>query len=103
MGLFEKILAVSQHPDDAAILEDLKRLLKEHFDYEEGKFCEIPNFNCVDHKMKHYKFLLSLNSSRFLLDAKKSTGPRTGWHNISRTLTISTRRDSLPQSKLCSD
>merc|ERR1711951_199847 len=38
--LFQKILAVSQHPEDAAILEDLKRLLKEHFDYEEGKFCE---------------------------------------------------------------
>merc|ERR1711973_895061 len=54
--LFQKILAVSQHPEDAAILEDLKRLLKEHFDYEEGKFCEIPHFNCVDHKMKHYKF-----------------------------------------------
>jgi len=54
--LFQKILAVSQHPDDAAILANLKKLLKEHFEYEEGKFCEIPNFNCVDHKMKHYKF-----------------------------------------------
>merc|ERR1712168_1130273 len=56
--LFEKILAVSQHPDDPAILADLKRLLKEHFDYEEGNFCGIPNFNCVDLKMKHYKFFV---------------------------------------------
>ena len=55
-GLFAKILAVSQHPDDAAILADLKTALKNHFDYEESKFCEIPNFNCIDHKMKHYKF-----------------------------------------------
>ena len=56
--LFQKILAVSQHPEDAAILEDLKRLLKEHFDYEEGKFCEIPHYSCVQHKMKHYKFFV---------------------------------------------
>jgi len=56
--LFQKILAVSQHPEDPVVLEELKKLLKEHFVYEEGKFCEIPNFNCVDHKMKHYKFFV---------------------------------------------
>jgi len=54
--LFQKTLAISQHPENAEKLAELKRLFKEHFDYEEKKFCEIPNFACVDHKMKHYKF-----------------------------------------------
>ena len=30
--------------------------MKAHFAYEEQRFCAIPNFNCVDHKMKHYRF-----------------------------------------------
>lgn len=54
--LFQKILAVSQHPEDAAILADLKRLFNEHFDYEEGRFCDVKSYACVEHKMKHYRF-----------------------------------------------
>merc|ERR1711872_864446 len=57
--LFENILAVSQHPEDPEVLSKLNTLLEQHFEYEEGKFCEIPNYNCVDHKMKHYKFFVT--------------------------------------------
>jgi len=62
--LFENILAVSQHPEDPEILAKLKNLLKEHFEYEEGKFCEIPSYNCIDHKMKHYKFFVAFNDQQ---------------------------------------
>merc|ERR1712189_146831 len=27
----------------------------------EGRFCAVQNFNCVDHKMKHYKFFVLLD------------------------------------------
>merc|ERR1711887_268275 len=57
--LFENILAVSQHPEDPEVLSKLNTLLEQHFEYEEGKFCEIPNYNCVDHKMNHYKFFVT--------------------------------------------
>jgi len=57
--LFENILAVSQHPEDPEVLAKLKTLLEQHFEYEEGKFCEIPSYNCIDHKMKHYKFFVT--------------------------------------------
>jgi len=62
--LFEYILAVSQHPDDPEVLAKLKKLLEEHFEYEEGKFCEIPNFNCIEHKMKHYKFFVTFKEQK---------------------------------------
>ena len=58
--LFANILAVSQHPDDAAKLQDLKDNMDLHFQYEEQRFCAIPNFACVAHKMKHYKFWVIL-------------------------------------------
>merc|ERR1711922_117396 len=40
--LFANILAVSQHPDDAAKLQDLKDNMDLHFQYEEQRFCAIP-------------------------------------------------------------
>ena len=54
--LFANILAVSQHPDDADKLQVLKDNMDLHFQYEEQRFCAIPNFACVQHKMKHYKY-----------------------------------------------
>jgi len=58
--LFANILDVSQHPEDAGKLQVLKDNMKLHFDYEQERFCAVPNFNCVDHKMKHYKFFVVL-------------------------------------------
>merc|ERR1712112_503637 len=58
--LFANILDVSQHPDDQAKLDVLKENMRLHFDYEQQRFCAVPNFNCVDHKMKHYKFFVVL-------------------------------------------
>merc|ERR1712002_1082329 len=63
-ALFKNILAVSQHPEDQGILDGLKKLLEEHFEYEEGKFCEIPDYNCVDHKMKHYRFWVTFKEQK---------------------------------------
>jgi len=59
--LFANILEVSQIPDSQTALDKLKENMKLHFDFEEGRFCEVQNFNCVDHKMKHYKFFVLLD------------------------------------------
>jgi len=62
--LFANILAVSQHPDDADKLQVLKDNMDLHFQYEEQRFCAIPNFACVQHKMKHYKFWVVLEDQQ---------------------------------------
>merc|ERR1712216_988366 len=62
--LFANILAVSQHPDDAAKLQVLKDNMDLHFQYEEQRFCAIPNFACVAHKMKHYRFWVVLEDQQ---------------------------------------
>jgi len=61
--LFANILAVSQDPANAAKLEELKQNMKQHFLYEEDKFCSVESFNCVDHRMKHYKFWVHLEDA----------------------------------------
>jgi len=62
--LFANILDMSEHPEDAGKLQLLKDNLKSHFDYEEQRFCAVPNYNCVDHKMKHYKFFVVLEDQQ---------------------------------------
>merc|ERR1711974_373632 len=57
-------LPVSQHPDDANKLQVLKDNMDLHFQYEEQRFCAIPNFACVQHKMKHYKFWVVLEDQQ---------------------------------------
>merc|ERR1719244_302638 len=58
--LFAQILAVSQHPEDASKLDELKKGMWNHFQYEEQRYCSVPGYSCVDHKMKHYKFWVIL-------------------------------------------
>ena len=58
--LFAQILAVSQDPDSVANLDALKNGIRMHFEYEQQRFCAIPSYNCVDHKMNHYKFWVIL-------------------------------------------
>merc|ERR1739845_5449 len=91
--LFAQILAVSQAPDSAEKLATMKDSMRKHFDYEQQRFCSVPGYNCVDHKMKHYKFWVILDDLHVPIDCEKITGPRTGWHSTSRTLTTGTRRD----------
>jgi len=62
--LFANILAVSQQPDDASKLKTLKDNMKQHFLYEEGHFCSVEDFNCVDHRMKHYSFWVILENQQ---------------------------------------
>jgi len=59
--LFAQILAVSQHPEDASKLDELKKGMWNHFQYEEQRYCSVPGYSCVDHKMKHYKFWVILD------------------------------------------
>ena len=59
--LFAQILAVSQHPENADNLAILKKEMWNHFQYEEQRYCAVPGYNCVDHKMKHYKFWVILD------------------------------------------
>merc|ERR1719187_1960143 len=62
--LFANILAVSQNPSDDAALQTLKDNMRLHFDYEQQRYCAVPNYNCVDHKMKHYKFWVVLEDQK---------------------------------------
>jgi len=68
--LFANILAISQRPDDAAALATLKKNLKLHFGYEESRFCAIPSYNCVDHKMKHYRFWVVMEDAHVPSDCE---------------------------------
>merc|ERR1712058_110070 len=62
--LFANILAVSQNPSDDVALQTLKDNMRLHFDYEQQRYCAVPNYNCVDHKMKHYKFWVVLEDQK---------------------------------------
>ena len=64
-------MEVSQKPDSVDALNKLKKQMKTHFDYEENRFCSVPNFNCVDHKMKHYKFFVILDDLKAPIDCEK--------------------------------
>jgi len=59
--LFAQILAVSQHPESQDNLDILKKGMWDHFQYEEQRYCAVQGYNCVDHKMKHYKFWVILD------------------------------------------
>ena len=52
---------MSQHPENADSLATLKKGIEDHFAYEEQRYCAVPEYNCVDHKMKHYKFWVILD------------------------------------------
>jgi len=69
--LFADILKVSQDPDSAANLDTLKKNMRLHFDYEQQRFCAVPSYNCVDHKMKHYKFWVILDDLQVPIDCEK--------------------------------
>ena len=69
--LFADILKVSQDPDSAANLDTLKKNMRLHFDYEQQRFCAVPSYNCVDHKMKHYKFWVILDDLQVPVDCEK--------------------------------
>merc|ERR1711872_43367 len=57
-GLFNAILLI-ERDNTKEHLTDAYIKYRDHFEYEEGKFCEIPSYNCIDHKMKHYKFFVT--------------------------------------------
>ena len=69
--LFAQILAESQDPDSVANLDALKNGIKMHFEYEQQRFCAVPSYNCVDHKMKHYKFWVILDDLQVPVDCEK--------------------------------
>merc|ERR1711887_83882 len=69
--LFAQILAVSQAPDSAEKLATMKDSMRKHFDYEQQRFCSVPSYNCVDHKMKHYKFWVILDDLQVPIDCEK--------------------------------
>ena len=69
--MFANILAVSQHPGDASRLQALKDNLKLHFLYEEGHFCSVESFNCVDHRVKHYGFWVILENQEVPVDCEE--------------------------------
>jgi len=63
-GLFDAIRHVVEKPDDAGLYDTLKKLLKDHFVYEQSEFQRIPNFEewALDHIAKHDALLEQLDS-----------------------------------------
>merc|ERR1719244_1410718 len=70
IGLFKAIRDSVEHPDDQAKLEFLYNLMVAHFEYEEGEFSKIPDFEeyIADHKNKHANFLAKLKAIEIPLD-----------------------------------
>merc|ERR1712179_109495 len=46
------------------LLQTLKDNMRLHFDIEQKRYCEVPNYNCVDHMMKHYRFWVVLEDQK---------------------------------------
>ena len=68
--LFKAIRDSVEHPEDQDKMDYLYDLMKAHFDYEEGEFSKIPDFEeyIQDHKNKHAKFLAHLKATSIPLD-----------------------------------
>ena len=68
--LFAAIKDSVEHPDDQDKLDFLYDLMKAHFDYEEGEFSKILDFDeyIQDHKDKHANFLARLKAIAIPLD-----------------------------------
>ena len=59
IGLFEIMFDIENHPDDQAKVDELQKLMRDHFYYEEGQFCDsldLPWDYCKEHKKKHVLF-----------------------------------------------
>merc|ERR1712098_364432 len=96
IGLFESMYDVERNLHSQDKVDNLQRLMRDHFYYEEAQFCDaldLPWDYCKEHKKKHVKF--SERFARWLLlwICQRLSGHKTGWHSISRTLT-SVIRDS---------
>merc|ERR1712142_241749 len=72
VGLFDAIRESVNHPEDAEKYESLKKLMKEHFDYEEAQFLKIKGQEfqayAQDHIAKHKSLMDKLNSNSVPLD-----------------------------------
>jgi hemerythrin family non-heme iron protein len=68
--LFAAIKDSVEHPADAAKYEFLKKLMKDHFTYEEGEFSKIADFDdyITDHKAKHSFLLAKLDAAHVPID-----------------------------------
>ena len=58
-GLFAIMLDIENHPDDQGKVDKLQELMRDHFYYEEGQFCDsidLPWDYCKEHKKKHVLF-----------------------------------------------
>merc|ERR1711970_1555286 len=68
--LFDAIRDSVDHPNDADKLAHLQKIMKEHFDYEQGEFSKVPDFEeyIADHIEKHNTFLAKLNAVSVPLD-----------------------------------
>ena len=69
-GLFDAIRHVVDKPDDAGLYDTLKKLMAEHFAYEQSEFMKIPNFEewAEDHIAKHNALLDLLNTHSVPVD-----------------------------------
>merc|ERR1712080_71914 len=66
-GLFDCIRDCVEHPSDEAKFNFCKTKIRMHFDYEEHEFCNIPDYNCYGHYLKHYNFMTKFQSAHLPL------------------------------------
>ena len=68
--LFDCLRECAEDPSSDAKFAFCKTKLRMHFDYEEGEFCAVPNYDCYGHYLKHYNFLTKLQEASTPLPAK---------------------------------
>ena len=68
--LFDAIRHVVDKPDDAGLYDTLKKLMGDHFTYEQSEFLKIPNFEewAQDHIAKHDALMELLNTHSVPID-----------------------------------
>nr|AQV13719.1 hemerythrin [Oxydromus pugettensis] len=69
-GLFKGIFEVAKDPKSATAVGDLKKKVKDHFAYEEGKMANLDAAYLTDHKKKHSDFVSKLEALSPPVDGK---------------------------------
>merc|ERR1719167_82092 len=65
-GLFKIMFAVENNPEDQAKVDELQKLMRDHFYYEEEQFCDsldLPWDYCKEHKKNNSAILLTFHGT----------------------------------------
>merc|ERR1712080_568025 len=94
IGLFESMYDLEMNLRSQEKVDNLQRLMRDHFYYEEAQFCDaldLPWDYCKEHKKEHVKSVRDSLSWLLLWIWQRLSGHKTGWLSTSRTLTSASR------------